>query len=125
MTLAREQQRHVGQMRQCAHQQVLPLARDQRADAQHDRAVEIQRSLRRLPIGEFERVEIDPGIMDADFVGIDAHARHRPAHCVRYGEQAGRVISRLAHQLARRGLRAPMMNVRAARLDRIGDAQRL
>ena len=124
LALACEQQRDVGQLRQRADQQVLPLAGDQRADAEHDRPVEVERGLGRLAVHQFERVEIDPGIMDADLVGIDAHARHRAAHRVRHGEQAGGVVRGLAHQLARARLRPPIMDVGAARLDRIGDAQR-
>jgi hypothetical protein len=124
LPLSRQQQRDVGQQRERPHQQILPLARDQRAHAKHYRAVEAQRRLGRCAIGDFECVEIHPGIMDTDLVRIHAHLRHGTAHRARHGEQPGGRIACLPHHCAGAALRPPMVDVRAARLDRIGYAQR-
>src|SRR3546814_6571123 len=70
-----------------------------------------------------ESVEVDAGIVDPDLLRIDAHARHRPAHRVRHREQPGGIVGGALHHLPRAPARAPIMDVRAARLHRLGNAE--
>lgn len=115
---ARDHQPYIGEHGHRLDYDVVPLARDQRADAGDQRPGDAKRGLCRHPVARCEAVEINPGAVDADLRRIHPQRDHIGAHRVRYREQSVGRRPRGHHLRARRTAAPPVMDIRAARLDR-------